>query len=254
MTTKFEHPIINPLTRNNNFAVITHHCHPKPQGCLLTVKNPPSMDRILESHKIESMRKKMLMQEQLFKHQVQTYISHFQILSLWFYAQLKHCDPNFQVQELHRLYNQQRKVMQEIENGLKQRKETDTTVSEFTIRHHHHSQTETESKQSFEKEYTNQSSAAEKAPRPIKFDLENTPSSSMPPFGDDDDDGLKKMDEVEVELTLSIGHCTRKGRSEIQDSASSSSTKTDNAMSSSSVYQETTRPHWLLQDLSLNRT
>ncbi|XP_057787291.1 uncharacterized protein LOC131004599 isoform X2 [Salvia miltiorrhiza] len=227
MTTKFEHPIINPLTRNNNFAVITHHCHPKPQGCLLTVKNPPSMDRILESHKIESMRKKMLMQEQLFKHQVQ---------------------------ELHRLYNQQRKVMQEIENGLKQRKETDTTVSEFTIRHHHHSQTETESKQSFEKEYTNQSSAAEKAPRPIKFDLENTPSSSMPPFGDDDDDGLKKMDEVEVELTLSIGHCTRKGRSEIQDSASSSSTKTDNAMSSSSVYQETTRPHWLLQDLSLNRT
>lgn len=148
--------------------------------------------------------------------------------------------------------------MQEIENGLKQRKER----ADIAKRPHHHHQTESISKQSFQPfSATNQSSSAEKAPTPIKFALESTPSSSTRPF----EDKLKKMDEVEVELTLSIGsQCTRRKRrsksAEIQDSqevASSSSTKTDNAvsgMSSSSVYQETTRPHWLMQDLSLNRT
>ncbi|KAG6430902.1 hypothetical protein SASPL_108976 [Salvia splendens] len=164
MTTKFEHSIINNTP---------HLYYPKPS----------LMDRFLESQKIESMRKKMLMQEQLFKHQVQ---------------------------ELHRLYNQQRTVMQEIENGLKQQKETRDVA-----------------------------------------EPEGTPSSSTHRF--EDDHGLKRRDggdEVEVELTLSIGHCTRKRRSksaEIQGSDVASS-------SSTSVYQETRRPHWLLQDLSLNRT
>ncbi|KAG6427860.1 hypothetical protein SASPL_112107 [Salvia splendens] len=152
MTTKIEHSIINK----------TPHYYPKPS----------LMDRFLESQKIESMRKKMLMQEQLFKHQVQ---------------------------ELHRLYNQQKKMMQEIENGLKQQKETRDVT-----------------------------------------EPEGTPSSSTHRF----------EDEVEVELTLSIGHCTRKRRSksaEIQGSDVASS-------SSTGVYEETRRPHWLLQDLSLNRT
>ena len=98
--------------------------------------------------------------------------------------------------------------MQEIENGLKQQKETRDVT-----------------------------------------EPEGTPSSSTHRF--EDDHGLKRMDEeVEVELTLSIGHCTRKRRSksaEIQGSDVASS-------SSTSVYQETRRPHWLLQDLSLNRT
>lgn len=79
---------------------------------------------------------------------------------------------------------------------------------------------------------------------------EGTPSSSTHRF--EDDHGLKRRDEeeVEVELTLSIGHCTRKRRSksaEIQGSDVASS-------SSTGVYEETRRPHWLLQDLSLNRT
>ncbi|KAL1548845.1 hypothetical protein AAHA92_17028 [Salvia divinorum] len=202
MTTKFEHSIINPLTRNN-----TPHYYQKPSP----------MDRFLESQNIESMRKKMLMQEQLFKHQVQ---------------------------ELHRLYNQQRKVMQEIENGLKQQKETrDITKSEFTsIRH----QIEAESKISERIEYANERT-------PIKIDLESTPSSSTHRF--EDHHALKRADdEVEVELTLSIGHCTGRRRSKSAEIQGSDEVQQVASSSSTSVYQETRRPHWLLQDLSLNRT
>lgn len=206
----------------------------------------------------------MLMQEQVFKQQVE---------------------------ELHRLYNLQKKVMQDIENGLKLRKETaaktDRTNSEFTIR----PQIATESKQSFQpfsarndpKEASGSSNSAENARMPIKFDLETTPSSSIHQFEEQKE--LERTDEeadVEVELTLSIGHCTRKQRSkshlhnfnnklELQNcddhqsneaqELGSSSNKPDKGeayghqssiISSSSVYQENTRPHWLLQDLSLN--
>ncbi|KAH6818599.1 hypothetical protein C2S51_002202 [Perilla frutescens var. frutescens] len=267
MTTKLEHSI-NPLTRapHNNFAVntlIIHHCG------LLRILNSPSMDRILESQKIESMRKMMLMQEQVFKQQVE---------------------------ELHRLYNHQKKVMQEIENELKLGiKETaamrERSNSEFAIR----PETATEAKQSFQpfrarndpKELRSGSNSAENERMPIKFDLETTPSSSsIHPFEEQNHE-MKKVDEeadVEVELTLSIGHCARKQRSkshlqnnncskELKDldhqsnieaqELGSSSNKMDKGeayahqtsiISSSSVYQENTRPHWLLQDLSLNRT
>lgn len=150
--------------------------------------------------------------------------------------------------------------MQEIEDGLKLRKETADTA----IRH----QATTESMQSFkarnDQNEVSGSNSAENSRMPMKFDLEmpaeteSTPSSSMHPF--EEQNGLKNMDEegdVEVELTLSIGHCTTKQRSKThlhdqpQELASSS---TKGNLTTSTVYQENTRPHWLMHDQSLNRT
>ncbi|KAI3444174.1 hypothetical protein Pfo_000839 [Paulownia fortunei] len=260
MTTKLQHSI-NPLTRapHNNFAVnplSIHQCFPELEVGLHKVES--SMDRMLELQNIESMRKTMLMQEELFKQQVQ---------------------------DLHRLYNLQKKLMQELENGLTRRKEviaqTETTNSEFAV----WNKPATETGHSFQafsarddpKELSS-SCSGESSRMPIKFDLEmpaeSTPSS-IHLFEEQKD--MKRIDEetdVEVELTLSIGHCTRKQRSkstQLHDSDQSkqvgehgsSSTKTNKGeeygepssiISSSSVYQENTRPRWLLQDLSLNRT
>lgn len=163
--------------------------------------------------------------------------------------------------------------MHEIEKGLTRRKEIIETGHSFQVF----------SARDDPKELSG-SNSGESSRMPIKFDLE-MPSESTPssihPFEEQKD--LKKIDEetdVEVELTLSIGHCTRKQRSkshlshcspqlhdcdqsnQVQE-LGSSSTKTDKGeeygepssiISSSSVYQENTQPRWLLQDLSLNRT
>ncbi|KAL0453427.1 UNVERIFIED_CONTAM: hypothetical protein Slati_1320800 [Sesamum latifolium] len=188
------------------------------------------MDRMQEFQNIEAVRKTILMQEEVFK--------------------------------------QQKKLMQELENGLKitadQTDKTDSGIAAWN-------QTERETGRRFQafaarddpKELS--ASCSGETPRmPIKFDLEipagTTAPSNVQTFDEESD--------VEVELTLSIGQGTRKQRSEnrhqLRDpddqsnnqagEVGSSSTRTNTIASSSPVYQENTRPRWLLQDLSLNRT
>ncbi|KAL8041052.1 hypothetical protein ABFS82_10G138200 [Erythranthe guttata] len=159
------------------------------------------MNRFLEIQDIVSMKKTMLVQEQVFKHQVH---------------------------ELHRLYNLQKKLMQELEK-----------VEVFHAR---------------DNEEKN----------------DNSSSNNLRRIDDEESD-------VQVELTLSIGrqYCTRinnqrsKSTSQLSDESnkvvreigSSSSTKSNKGDNygepiKSAAFQENNigRPHWLLQDLSLNNT
>ncbi|KAL8493369.1 hypothetical protein ACS0TY_024545 [Phlomoides rotata] len=152
-----------------------------------------SMDRInLESRNVDWMRKMMLMQEQVFKHQVH---------------------------ELHRLYNLQKKLMEEIEkNELKQRR-----------------------------------------------DATDDPKESSTPSSVDHFEDEESAD-VEVDLTLSIGHsrtklqrsksnlhkCSTQLQDSDQSNEGSSSGRREERVGIS-VCQDNTRPRWLLQDLHLNR-
>lgn len=178
--------------------------------------------------------------------------------------------------------------MQELQNGLKRRKETtaqtDKTDSGVAVRN----QTATERGRCFqaftardEPKELSGSCPGETPRMAIKFDLEipaETAPSNVHTFEERKE--LKMIDEeseVEVELTLSIGHGTRKQRSKRHQGhdsddqsnnqvgeVGSSSTRMNKGeeeygepssiTSSSNVYQENTRPHWLLQNLSLNRT
>lgn len=116
---------------------------------------------------------------------------------------------------------------------------------------------------------------------PLRFDIERpseATTSSLHVIEEQKDSKFDEEPEVEVELTLSIGHCTRKKKpkghlSELNDidqpnkfkELCSSSTKVPNGeecgehrsivtSASVSLYQEDTRPRWLLQDPSLNKT
>ncbi|KAL7097462.1 hypothetical protein ACP275_10G146100 [Erythranthe tilingii] len=148
------------------------------------------------------MKKTMLVQEQIFKHQVH---------------------------ELHRLYNLQKKLMQELEK-----------VETFHARDYEENK-------------------------------DDSSSNNLRRIDDEESD-------VQVELTLSIGqqYCTRinnqrsKSTSQLSDesnkvvqelgsSSSTKSNKRDNygePIIKSAAFQENNiaRPHWLLQDLSLNNT
>lgn len=156
-----------------------------------------------------------------------------------------------QVEEMHRLYNLQKKLMQETEkNGQKQVNLKQNNLQESSSRND---------------PITNEVSGSNSA--------ENTPPihSTIHPFEEAKNtaaaDVVVEGADVEVELTLSIGrHCTRKkqrSKSSDQirklkesDDRMKEETQEINASnsSSSSVYQENRRPHWLMQDLSLNRT
>ncbi|GER52603.1 DNA gyrase subunit A, partial [Striga asiatica] len=133
------------------------------------------------------------------------------------------------VHELHRLYNLQKKVMQELEiNGLvKKRKENLFSSSWHETSYVHISQNQN--------------------------DLKAT----------------NEENDLEVELTLGIGQCTRRNRGLINETNKSntgscsrrmnngdSGLSMNNSSSSSyNAYQEkNTRPHWLIRDLSSNRT
>lgn len=260
MTTKLQRSI-NPLTiapHNNPLCTISHQCCLELGSGLQKRVSLSLMDRMQEFQNIESVRKMILMQEEVFKQQVQ---------------------------ELHRIYNLQKKLMQELKTGLKIAAQTDKTDSGIAA----WNKTERETGRCFQafaarddlKELSG--SCSEETPRmPIKFDLE-IPAETIAPSNVqtfEERKELKMIDEesdVEVELTLSIGHGTRKQRSkkrhQLHDSddqlnnqvgevglSSTGTNKGDeyrepgSITSSSPVYQENTRPHWLLQDLSLNRT
>ncbi|KAL0404620.1 UNVERIFIED_CONTAM: hypothetical protein Sradi_2102800 [Sesamum radiatum] len=136
------------------------------------------MDRMQEFQNIEAVRKTILMQEEVFKQQVQ---------------------------ELHRIYNLQKKLMQELENRLKITAQTDKTDSGIAA----WNQTERETGRRFQafaarddpKELS--ASCSGETPRmPIKFNLEVPAETTVP-------SNVQTFDEesdVEVELTLSIGH------------------------------------------------
>ncbi|XP_051149832.1 uncharacterized protein LOC127264389 [Andrographis paniculata] len=172
------------------------------------------MDRILGFSNVESMRKTILLQEQIFKHQVQ---------------------------ELHRIYNLQRKLMEEVEKGR-------CSISRNEAR-----------------EVSSSCSGDQTMRMPIQFDLErrneSAPSSSSIRHYHDEINT-----DVEVELTLGIGHCSRKQRSSNSDQVGelSSSIGTgkgeecgepgSNIGGSTGFRDSSKQPHWLLQDLSLNRT
>lgn len=145
---------------------------------------------------------------------------------------------------MHRLYNLQKKLMQETEkSGLKQ----------VNLRQN------LQESSSRNEATTNEASGSNSA--------ENTQRAApVHPFEEAKNTDEVEGADVEVELTLSIGrHCTRKKqRSKSNDQIrklkeSDDRTKDDQEInasnsSSSSVYQENRRPHWLMQDLSLNRT
>ncbi|KAL3643056.1 hypothetical protein CASFOL_013871 [Castilleja foliolosa] len=242
MTTKIQHRSIDLLTTRAPLSLIYHYHSGLDFG---SRKSEFSMNRMLELQTIESMRKMMLIQEDIFKQQVQ---------------------------DLHRLYNLQKKLMREIETGLikreKAKTDTNTINSMFSGWH----QTGTKTGQSNLralidlKEVSGSCSGDNNSSRmPIKLGLstpDESTSNNIDRLSEDRKD-LKRIDEendVEVELTLSIGHVARNKRlkNEFDESnqvneLGSSSSVNDNS-STVSVSQENMKPHWLLQDLSLNRT
>ncbi|CAA0837342.1 Unknown protein [Striga hermonthica] len=156
-----------------------------------------SMDRMFGYQKIESMRKMMLMQEQVFKQQVH---------------------------ELHRLYNLQKKLMQELEKNrlMKARLAIESTSYLHITRNQN------------------------------------------------DTKAANEENDLEVELTLGIGQCNRRRNRGLIDETNESKTGScsrimnngDSGLSMNNInsssynaYQEkNTRPHWLIRDLSQNRT
>ncbi|KAL3819560.1 hypothetical protein ACJIZ3_005465 [Penstemon smallii] len=114
------------------------------------------MDKMLELKNIESMKKTIQMHEQVFKHQVQ---------------------------ELHRLYNLQKKLMHELQNG----KETIALMNNTNSRI----------------DPSSSCSGDESSRMAIKFELEKHKVEKELQRKDEETD-------VEVDLTLSIGHCTKK--------------------------------------------
>ncbi|PIN02671.1 hypothetical protein CDL12_24814 [Handroanthus impetiginosus] len=195
------------------------------------------MDRILEFHNLESMRNAILIQEEVFRQQVH---------------------------ELHRLYNLQTKLMQELQNRLKEQKEA---ISQTETRHSHSFQAL--SVREDQKELSG-SCSGEGSRIPIEFDLErpleSTPSCVYPSEEHKEITNIEEEGDVEVDLTLSIGRKLRSKSSkfcdfdeskkvgEVGSSTNKGGEECDERSSTVSVYQENTRPHWLLHDLSLNRT
>lgn len=205
--------------------------------------------------------------------------------SYFFLATRSYFDSRLQVQELHRVYSLQKKLMQQLEKVMvSQAKETtDTDEPKFALC----LEPKTQTGQNFfgARDDDHDKINGHKSRMKRKLDLEipddqaaATTRSSVNPSEDRQKDSLRRSDEgeeetdVQVELTLSIGHnCTRKQQirskeQPVDGSCSSSSSKKTNkgedlearsviSSSTSSVYQENnTRPHWLFQDLSLNRT
>ncbi|KAK9275347.1 hypothetical protein L1049_022611 [Liquidambar formosana] len=246
-----------------------------------------SMDRMLEQHNIESIKKTMLMHEDIFKHQVR---------------------------ELHRLYSLQKMLMDELKKETEQTRlrnpvsDIEINHSNFANRHHQTTQTcgfnlhvQNLRDDPCSREQSG-SCSGDNLRMPRCFDLERPADEDMwtrvSPGGEDQagpstrrppanirtvNDGSDE--ETEVELTLSIGGSSSRGRlknqqphrslelgcsessthNEIKQMDSSSSIKSDrgeecseptNTLSSSSATfdQDKKRPHWLFQGLSLNRT
>ncbi|CAH1426725.1 unnamed protein product [Lactuca virosa] len=143
---------------------------------------------------------------------------------------LKHEDTfRHQVRELHRIYNVQKSLMGTLRNDI--RRNTDCQRATLDTNSHD---------------------------KRVGFDLSR---SAMEDTSCGDSSGIHddKTGPNDVELTLSIGPSASKRLSENrlhQTGGSDSKTKMKtNVLNSSTLYNEDKkRPHWLFQDLSLNRT
>ncbi|XP_059636600.1 uncharacterized protein LOC132278749 [Cornus florida] len=248
-----------------------------------------STDRMLDQHNIESIKKTMLMHEDVFKHQVQ---------------------------ELHRLYRVQKMLMNEVKNGVKQTRSCGPmTGSEFNysnFSNRHQPTTTSDYTPHVQRVRDNLSSrepsgcCSGEPSRMFKaFDLEK-------PAEEDVSTGIRAVEEdqagpsshrhpnsnkmninecnegCDIELTLSIGGsfgskrskshqhyhhsspelggCSSLTGNKFGELGSSGSIKTDReeecnvpnsnlrSPSATILNQQSKRPHWLFQDLSLNRT
>ncbi|CAA0809749.1 Unknown protein [Striga hermonthica] len=233
MRTKHQ-PWVDLLTKapqNYHFAVSplsTHHHQGHQDSGFGSQGLDFSMDRMFELQKIESMRKMMLIQEEIFKQQVQ---------------------------ELHRLYNLQKKLMQDLERNVliinrkaKSLQPDSSNNPAVSTSWHQTRAAPTETGHEFQ--------ILTARNNPCKIELQKAI--------------VHEANDVEVELTLGIGQCKKKRCSKnVQESGSCSRrnnldeyflepglSMNNNSSSSSTVYQEnnTPRPHWLIRDLSSNGT
>lgn len=249
-----------------------------------------SMDRVLERHNMESIKKTMQMHEDIFK---------------------------YQVRELHRLYNVQKMLMEELKKEIKQNRiwaspmtSSDINQSQFNNPQHLTSQTTCGYNfhghgEPSSRERSGSWSGSDTMKIARAFDLERPAGEDISAEAsavEEDQAGPSSLmhsrinqmsiaggsdEDSEVELTLSIGgsssnkkmpmnskphsqevECTNSHQSihkEIRELDSSASFKSERGeefsdpntpMSSSSATfdQERIRPHWLFQGLSINRT
>lgn len=233
------------------------------RNCIDKLHN--SMDRILEQNNVETIKKTMLMHEDVFKHQVQ---------------------------ELHRLYSVQKMLMKELKGEKKQTRLWSPRAG--LISQHHLPCGDSFRVQDDPSSRELSSSCSGDTLRMARgLDLKRANQEGVSTaFNDIDeahqhpeDNKMSLVEESEVELTLSIGTptsrkkkpenhqpnrslelaCSELTNNEIPDLGSSSSFKSDrgdegsdlaNAASSSSATTEDYRkqPLWLFQGLSLNRT
>ncbi|KAM4087805.1 hypothetical protein ACB094_07G023400 [Castanea mollissima] len=293
MGTKLEYAV-NLLATSPNSNSFTVHCvddweHFQNRGlkgnCYITVVDSfeDSMDRKLEKHNIESIKKTMQMHEDVFKNQVK---------------------------ELHRLYSVQKKLMGELKKEFKQNRywnfmtSSDISHTQFINCHHPSMQTTSGFNfqiQSWRDDPNSRERSGSCSGDTMKmargFDLERPAAEEDMSTGvsaiEEDQAGTSSQmpnsshkmsvagsdEDSEVELTLSIGGClskkatskssktqlglcdssSHKGIREMDSSASFKSDRGEDCsdpntpMSSSSATfdQETNRPHWLFQGLKL---
>ncbi|KZV29569.1 hypothetical protein F511_00847 [Dorcoceras hygrometricum] len=167
-----------------------------------------------------------------------------------------------QVQELHRLYDLQKMLMHELKNEQSWRRNESIVSQGF----------KTFFKRDDPTELSGSCSGESSRLAPIKFDLELHPDNIEQ---NEARKAIKVEEDLEVDLTLSIGYCTRgkKSRSRLQhcnpqcldfdrsnpveETSSLSTVNTGKGEAygepSAASNQDNGQPHWLLQDLSLNR-
>ncbi|XP_031251693.1 uncharacterized protein LOC116116703 [Pistacia vera] len=189
-----------------------------------------SMDRMLEKHNIDSIKRTMQIHEDIFKHQVQ---------------------------ELHRLYSVQKMMMAELKKEIKQSRISSASMAGSEMNHSHiFMKTQNATTTSG---YIFQVQNIPEDPSSRERSGSSQIGNKMSIEGSDE--------ESEVELTLSIGVSSNKKRSkgqelmkETREIDSTASFKSDSGpntpMSSSSATfdnQEKKMPHWLF-GLSINRS
>ncbi|XP_020227314.1 uncharacterized protein LOC109808651 isoform X1 [Cajanus cajan] len=285
MGTKIEYSI-NPLATlvdSNNLAVggvdVWEHCQNKHQRTGINKLQGP-MDRMLDRNNIESIKNTMQMHEDIFKHQVR---------------------------ELHRIYSVQKRLMEELKNEIRQQKFWNH-VNDIDVNHphsikQHHQTTQISHKPDFSVQNLREDlNTREKSvccsgntiQRQRGFDLERPAEEDVFTQARGFDEGeagpssntaLQSCkisttggydEEVEVDLTLSIGGskvknsrlpqlaCSNSTKGKTRNLNSSGSFQSDRdrtgecsdpttPMSSSTVKftQQGKGPHWLSQSLKL---
>ncbi|OMP03112.1 hypothetical protein CCACVL1_02552 [Corchorus capsularis] len=287
MGTKLE-CVINPLassSQNSNtsssFTLHFMNDYFRPRALKENYCQKIELDRMLERHNMDSIRKTMQMHEDIFKHQVR---------------------------ELHRLYSVQRMLMDELKKEIKQNRywtsPNSHEINQSQMINQHQLTAQTSSGYNFHVQVQGDPNPRERSGScsgdtmrmaARGFDLE-TPADQDPDVSAEvstaEDQAaagpssrINQMmmsnvqgsdEDSEVELTLSIGGSSSKKLTPNQESVSihnsnreldsSASFKSDRAgedcsapntpisSSSTTFDQERKRPHWLFQGLSIKRT